>query len=231
MVIAIDAGHGGKDTGAIGPGHLQEKRVVLSIARRLYRLVNAEPGMRAVMTRNGDYYVGLRERLNIARKAKADLFIAIHADAYRNPRSHGASVYALSERGASSEAARWLAEKENYSELGGVNLAGKDNLLRSVLIDLSQTATTQASVRLGEDIIQHLGHFATLHHSHVELAPFVVLKSPDIPSILIETGFISNPREAKRLREPQYQQKLAHAIKLGVRRYFMKKSTTEYVFC
>jgi len=223
VIIVVDAGHGGKDPGAHGQRGTREKDVVLGISRRLQNLINRQPGMRAVLTRNGDYYIDLRQRLNIARKDSADIFVSIHADAFTNPYSHGASVYALSERGATSEAARWLAEKENYSELGGVNLRGLDDqsgVVRSVLIDLSQTATINSGLELGHNVLRNLGRLTILHHNRVEQAPFVVLKSPDIPSILVETGFISNPREEENLRNPAYQQRIAEAILMGVKSYF-----------
>lgn len=223
VVVVIDAGHGGKDPGARGPNMSLEKHVVLSIALRLKQLIDKQPGMRAVMTRKGDYYVGLRPRLDIARKFNGDIFVSIHADAFNNPHSNGASVFALSQRGATSEAARWIAEKENYSELGGVNLADLDDhngVVRSVLIDLSQTATIGASLQLGGCVLKQLGNMTTLHNNHVEQARFMVLKSPDTPSILIETGFISNPREASNLSNPNYQYKLSQSIFQGIKGYF-----------
>ncbi len=223
VVVVIDAGHGGKDPGASGPRGSKEKNVVLAIAQDLYKDINATPGMCAVMTRNGDYYLTLRQRLQKAREAKADIFIAVHADAYQNAQSHGASVYALSLKGASSEAARWLAEKENYSELGGVDLSDKNDMLRSVLIDLSQTATISSSLKLGDAVLAQMGLFTPLHHSSVEQARFVVLKSPDIPSVLVETGFLSNSTEELKLRDPQYQQKVAKAILKGVIAYFYQQ--------
>ena len=223
VIIVLDPGHGGHDPGAIGPSHRVEKQVVLAIAQQLKQLIDKQPGMRAVLTRDGDYYVGLRERLMIARKHNADVFIAIHADAFINTHSHGASVFALSPRGATSEAARWLAEKENYSELGGVNLKGlddKNGLIRTVLLDLSQTATIASSLQLGTQVLQDLDRMTTLHNNHVEQARFVVLKSPDTPSILVETGFISNPEEAKNLTNSRYQARLSQAIFAGLKRYF-----------
>lgn len=222
MVVVIDAGHGGKDPGAIGIGGVQEKNVVLAIAKQLYENINAKPGMRAVLTRKGDYYLELRQRLAIARENQADIFIAVHADAFQNGYSHGASVYAVSLRGASSEAARWLAEKENYSELAGVSLNDKNDMLRGVLLDLSQTATMSASGLLGDEILQNLSTFSKLHYRHVERAAFVVLKSPDIPSVLIETGFISNRDDEKNLNKTGYQQKLADAISSGIVDYFAR---------
>lgn len=223
VLVVIDAGHGGKDPGATGPRRNLEKHVTLSIAMKLKQLIDRQPGMRAVMTRKGDYYVGLRERLNIARKANADMFVSIHADAFNNRNSNGASVYALSQTGATSEAARWLAEKENYSELGGVDLSGlddKNGLIRSVLLDLSQTATINAGIQVGDKVLRHLNQMTTLHHNKVEQARFMVLKSPDIPSVLVETGFISNPREEFNLTSPAYQARLSNAIFAGVKRYF-----------
>ncbi len=221
LVVVIDPGHGGKDPGAKGPNGELEKDVVLSISQQLYQLLSKEPGIHPVMTRHGDYYLPLRERLDVARDDHADVFIAIHADAYDNPYSHGASVYALSLKGASSEAARWLAAKENYSELGGVDLNGKGDMLRSVLIDLSQTATISSSLLLGQAILENLGQLGALHHGDkVEQAPFVVLKSPDIPSVLVETGFISNPQEAQHLENKAYEQAVAVAIAAGLNHYF-----------
>ena len=225
IVVVIDAGHGGKDPGAIGPRRSVEKNIVLNIAFKLKQLIDRQPGMRAVMTRRGDYYVGLRERLNITRKFDADMFVSIHADAFNNKQSNGASVYALSQGGATSEAARWLAEKENYSELGGVNLSGLDDtngLVRTVLLDLSQTATINAGRQVGSRVLSTLNLMTTLHHHKVEQARFVVLKSPDIPSILVETGFISNPREEFNLTNAYYQNKLTNAIFNGVKQYFQE---------
>ncbi len=225
IIVVIDPGHGGKDPGASGPRGTHEKRVVLDISRDLYHLLKKQPGMKPVMTRNSDQYISLRTRLRIARKDKADMFVAIHADAYKNRSAHGASVYALSQRGASSEAARWLAEKENYSELGGVDLNSlqdQGQMLRSVLIDLSQTATIAQSVEIGNSVLGQLSRVGKLHHNKVEQARFVVLKSPDIPSILVETGFISNPREERNLDNPKYRIKLAKAIFAGIKNYFMK---------
>ncbi|MFT4058556.1 MAG: N-acetylmuramoyl-L-alanine amidase [Legionella sp.] len=223
VIVVLDAGHGGKDCGAKGPHDSQEKNVVLAITLKLKRLIDQQPGMHAVLTRSGDYYVGLRERLDIARKYNGDIFVAIHADAFHNPNSHGASVFALSQGGATSEAARWLAEKENYSELGGVNLGELDDqngVVRSVLIDLSQTATINAGLQMGVRVLGQLGSFASLHNTRVEQARFVVLKSPDIPSILVETGFISNPHEERNLTNPAYQMRLSQAIFQGIKGYF-----------
>lgn len=222
VVIVIDPGHGGKDPGAHGANGTYEKNVVLGISKKLQELINQQPGMRAVLTRRGDYFITLRERLRIARRAKGDLFVAIHADAFNNPHSSGASVFALSASGASSEAARWLAEKENYSELGGIPLSGKSDVLRSVLIDLSQTGIISLSLQLGSSMLKELGKITRLHHGAVEQARFVVLKSLDIPSVLVETGFISNAQEEQHLNDPAYQQKLAEAIFTGVHRYFQQ---------
>jgi N-acetylmuramoyl-L-alanine amidase len=223
VVIVIDAGHGGKDPGAIGPRRNAEKNVVLGIALRLKQFIDRQPGMHAVMTRKGDYYVGLRERLHITRQYNADMFVSIHADAFNNKLSNGASVFALSPRGATSEAARWLAEKENYSELGGVNLRGLDDrngLIRTVLLDLSQTATINAGLQIGGSVLSYLNQMTTLHSHKVEQARFVVLKSPDVPSILVETGFITNPREEYNLSSAAYQNRLAAAIFNGAKKYF-----------
>ena len=222
-VIMLDPGHGGEDPGASGPRGTHEKDVVLKIAKALSRRINAESGMKAYLTRSKDYYVGLRQRLRLARKHRADLFISIHADAFEDRRSRGVSVYALSARGASSEAARWLAEKENASDLlGGVKLEQKEHILRSVLLDLSQTASIGASLNLGKHIIRSLSTFTKLHYPHVEQAGFVVLKSPDIPSILIETGFLSNLKEERNLRNTKYQNKLAAAILKGIQCYYQQ---------
>jgi N-acetylmuramoyl-L-alanine amidase len=220
FVVAIDAGHGGQDPGAIGPKGTHEKKIVLSIANKLAELVRKEPGMKAVMIRDGDYFVALRQRINIARKHQADLFVSIHADAFHDPRANGASVYTLSQSGASSEAARWLAEQENRSDLiGGVSLDDKDDVLASVLLDLSQTASTQASLTMGSAVLKQLGHLTRLHSKQVQNAGFAVLKSPDIPSILVETGFISNPDNEKNLRSEAYQEKIARAVLAGIKEY------------
>lgn len=225
IIIVIDPGHGGKDPGAIGENGTKEKNVVLAISRRLAGLINQQPHFHAVLTRQGDYFVPLRNRLQLARKGKADLFIAIHADSYFNVKAQGVSVYALSERGASSEAARWLAKRENYSELGRIDLSelsDRSYMLRSVLIDLAQTATIHDSLRLGNTLLDSLEAVTKLHYMRVEQAPFVVLKSPDIPSVLVETGFLSNLAEEQRLRDPLYQDKIAHALLIGIQRYLKK---------
>lgn len=223
VVIVIDPGHGGKDPGAIGTKRHLEKDVVLAIAKKLKRIIDKQPGMKAILTRDRDHYIGLRERLNIARKYDADIFISLHADAYINRHSKGVSVFALSQTGATSEAARWLAEKENYSELGGVDLSELDDqngLVRTVLLDLSQTATIAASLQMGLRVLHALDDITHLHHENVEQARFVVLKSPDIPSILIETGFITNPTEEKNLTSTVYQTRLSQAIFKGIKQYF-----------
>jgi N-acetylmuramoyl-L-alanine amidase len=223
VVVVLDAGHGGKDPGAKGPSRSREKDVVLAITLKLKRLIDRQRGMHAVLTRSGDYYVGLRERLEIARKYNGDIFVSIHADAFNNPHSNGASVFALSQSGATSEAARWIAEKENYSELGGVNLGDLDDqngVVRSVLIDLSQTSTINSSVQMGSRVLRQFNSFTSLHNSKVEQARFMVLKSPDIPSILVETGFISNPREERNLTSYAYQMRLSRAIFEGIKGYF-----------
>lgn len=225
ITIVIDAGHGGSDPGARGAHGYLEKNIVLQIAKRLAFKLNQTANIRVTLTRSRDHYVPLRERLTLARKSKADLFIAIHADGYFNQEAHGASVYALSAHGATSEAAHWLAKQDNYSELGGVELNAlkdKSPILRKVLIDLAQTATIKASLTLGNDILQSLDDVAKLHHKFVEQAPFLVLKSPDIPSILIETGFISNPEEERELSNPYYQNKIARALSQGILQYIKK---------
>ena len=223
LVIAIDAGHGGEDPGARGRRGTREKTVVLAIARQLAELIRKEPGMRPVMIREGDYYVGLRQRINKARKHNADLFISIHADAFRNHRASGSSVFVLSRRGASSEMGRWLAAKENAADLaGGVRLGDKDDLLAEVLLDLSQSATIEASHEVASNMLGGLKRLGKVHKSSVQRAGFVVLKSPDIPSILVETAFISNPQEENKLRDKRHQKKLAQAMLSGIRDYFGK---------
>lgn len=221
VIIAIDPGHGGKDPGARGPNGTREKDVVLAIGRELARLIRLEPGMRPVMTRNRDAYISLRGRIRKARQHKADLFVSVHADAFKDPRARGSSVYVVSERGATSEAARWLAAKENASDLvGGVSLADKNKLLASVLLDLSQTATIEASLNVGGRVLSALKSVGPVHKPWVEQAGFVVLKSPDIPSILVETAFISNPTEERKLQRSSERRQLARAIMQGIRAYF-----------
>ncbi len=221
VVIAIDPGHGGEDPGARGPSGVWEKQVVLEISRQLADLINRERGMRAVLTRDGDYFLPLRKRMDVARKHRADLFISIHADAFKDSRVGGSSVYILSERGASSEAARWLAERENASDLiGGVNLDVDDNILASVLLDLSQTASLEMSIDVADRVLGGLKKIGKVHKRQVQSAGFAVLKSPDVPSILVETAYISNPREEKNLRDKNFQIKLAGAILDGLRSYF-----------
>ena len=221
FVIAIDAGHGGEDFGAIGLRKTAEKHVVLQIAHRLRRLVDQGPGMRSVMVRTGDYYVSLRRRLEIARQNRADLFVSIHADAFPNRKVRGSSVYALSQRGASSETAKWLAERENKSDLaGGIALNQvKDSALAFTLLDLAMTQTIKDSLDLGDEVLGQLKRVGKVHSRRVEQAGFVVLKSPDIPSILVETAYISNPTEEKLLRSSRYQDKIARAIFNGLKQY------------
>lgn len=223
IIVVLDPGHGGKDPGAIGLRKSLEKTVTLSIAKKLKENINKQIGMRAILTRNGDYYIGLRERLKIARKNNADIFISIHADAFINKQSRGASIFALSPSGATSEAARWLAEKENYSELDGVNLSElKDRSVqvRNLLIDLSQTTTINFSLSMGKQVLNALGKITPLHNNNIEQAGFMVLKSPDIPSILIETGFITNSSEEKKLTSERYQSALSQSIVLSLTHFF-----------
>jgi N-acetylmuramoyl-L-alanine amidase len=221
--IVIDAGHGGEDPGALGRHGSREKDVTLSIARRLKALVDAEPNMRALLTRDGDYYLSLQARVDKAEKVRADLFVSIHADAFVRPHARGSSVFALSERRATSEAARWLASKENEADLiGGVSLKGKDTHVKRTIMDLLQTATIDYSLRLGSSVLKRLEGVNTLHKPHVEQASFAVLKSPEVPSILVETAFISNPEEERRLNDEAYQEKLARALLEGIRDYLAK---------
>lgn len=223
-IVAIDPGHGGEDPGAIGRLGSREKDITLAIARRLARLVNAQPDMRAILTRDGDYFLSLAARVEKARRARADVLVSIHADAYVHTRARGSSVYALSERRASSEAARWLARRENASDLvGGVSLPLGDRHVAQTLLDLSQTATLADSLRLGEAVLQQLGRVNTLHKPTVEQASFAVLKAPDVPSILVETAFISNPQEELRLADEAYQERLARAILAGIRDWLARQ--------
>lgn len=221
IIVAIDAGHGGEDPGAVGYRRTKEKDVVLKISKELARLLKEKPGYTPYLTRTGDYYIPLRERTKKARDANADLFISIHADAFKNSRAHGSSVFVLSERGASSEESRWLAEKENEADLvGGVSLGDKDDNLVMTLLDLSMTATRGASLNVGKSILDRMGKISRLHKKQVEEAGFMVLKAPDIPALLIETGFISNPGEAKKLATSYYQKKMAREIYNGLTEYF-----------
>jgi N-acetylmuramoyl-L-alanine amidase len=221
IVIAIDAGHGGEDPGAIGKNGTREKDVVLAIARELATRIDAEPGMRAVLTRNGDYFVSLRDRMRRARAQEADLFVSVHADSIRDRRVDGSSVYILSPRGATDEASRWLAERENASDLiGGVSLDDKDDVLASVLLDLSQSASLSASEAAAQRVLQRLNQVGEIRKHQVQQARFVVLKSPDIPSMLVETAYISNPVEEQQLRARGHQARLADAIHSGLRDYF-----------
>ncbi|GAB1232935.1 N-acetylmuramoyl-L-alanine amidase [Ferrigenium sp. UT5] len=221
LLVAVDAGHGGEDPGAHGRRGTREKEVTLAIARKLKTQIDATPGMRAILIRDGDYFIPLVGRVEKARKAHADLFVSIHADAFIKPHARGSSVFALSEGGATSASARWLAKKENEADLiGGVNLAVKDPYLARTLLDLTQTATINDSMKLARHVLDELQDVNTLHRGHVEQAGFAVLKSPDIPSILVETAFISNPEEEKRLRDEAYQEKMARAILEGIQRYF-----------
>jgi len=221
VVVAVDAGHGGDDPGAHGPDGTQEKNVTLSVARDLAKLINAQPGMRAVLTRDGDYFVPLKKRYEIARQNKADLFVSIHADAYTSADARGSSVWVLSKHGKVSEAARWLADSENHADLiGGVSLDDKDDTLASVLLDLSQGASIEASEAVAKRVLKALGALGPTHRGYVERANFVVLRSPDVPSILVETAFITNPAEERKLRDPGHRQELASAILKGVQGYF-----------
>ena len=223
VTITLDPGHGGEDPGAVGRGGSYEKDVVLAVAKRLKAKIDAEPNMRAVLTRDTDFFVPLTMRVQKARRIQSDLFISIHADAFVRPDANGSSVFALSESGASSSAARYLAQKENDADLiGGVNLAAKDSALARTLLDLSQTATNSDSMKLGKAVLGEIGTINRLHKDNVEQAGFAVLKAPDIPSILIETAFISNPEEEKRLNDNAYQNKMAEAILAGIRKYFAK---------
>ena len=223
IVIAIDAGHGGKDPGAVGKKRTREKDVVLQISRELASRINAEPGMKAVLVRDRDIYIDHRERMAIARRHKADLFVSIHADAVDDRRAHGASVYALSLKGASDEAARQLARRENAS-VGGVSLNDKDDLLASVLLDIAQNESLDASLSVGNEVAKQMGRVTKMHRKTVQQAGFLVLKSPDLPSILVETAFISNPSEEKKLRDKGYQARLSNSILAGIREYFYENA-------
>jgi N-acetylmuramoyl-L-alanine amidase len=221
IIVALDPGHGGEDPGAIGPRGTHEKHVVLAIAKRLKARLDAGSGMRALLTRDADYFVPLAERVARARRARADLFVSIHADAFREPRARGSSVFALSDRGATSAAARWLAQRENAADLiGGVNLDPREPLLARTLLDLSQTAQISDSLKVGNHVLREIGSHNALHKGMVEQAGFAVLKAPDIPSILVETAFISNPDEELKLRSDKHQARFAESIADGVKRYF-----------
>ena len=221
IIVAIDAGHGGEDPGAVGPTGLYEKDVVLAIAQKLRARINAQPGMRAMLTRESDYFVPLHDRVGKARRVQADLFVSIHADAFMNPQARGASIFALSDKGATSAAARWMAKRENASDMvGGVNIKAKDSAVMRALLDMSTTAQIKDSLKLGQAVLSHLGKVGKLHKPRVEQAGFAVLKAPDIPSILVETGFISNPEEESKLRDEDYQARLADALMSGIKRYF-----------
>jgi len=223
LTIAIDPGHGGEDPGAIGKRGSQEKDIVLAISRRLKQRIEAEPDMHSYLTRDGDYFVPLHVRVNKARRVQADLFVSIHADAFIKPNARGASVFALSQQGATSTAARWLANKENGADLiGGLNIKTQDKQVAQLLLDMSTTAQIKDSLKLGDAVLKQIGGFAKLHKSQVEQASFAVLKAPDVPSILIETAFISNPEEESRLNDHEYQEQIAQAILKGIRSYFAK---------
>lgn len=226
FVIALDPGHGGRDPGAIGKRGTREKDVALSVAKKMKTLINRESGYRAILTRDADRFVSLRNRVKKARAAEADIFISLHADWFHKSNVKGASVYALSLRGASSEAARWIAKKENASDLiGGISLDDKDDLIASVLLDLSQTATIQDSLELGSDVLSHIGKVSRLNNKKVQQAGFAVLKAPDMPSILIETAFLSNPSEEKKLRNPKHQHKLARAVFSGINNHLKNRQS------
>lgn len=224
IVIAVDAGHGGEDPGAIGPNRIREKEVTLSIAKELVAAINAQPGFTGKLTRTGDYFIPLKKRRDLARNMKADLFVSIHADAFTKASARGASVFALSQNGATSETARFLAQRENESDLiggvGDISLDDKDQVLAGVLVDLSMTATLNSSLQVGHHVLNSMGGIAHLHKRHVEQAGFMVLKSPDVPSILVETGFISNPEEARKLATPAYRKQMAHSVFKGIKQHF-----------
>ena len=221
IIVAVDAGHGGEDPGAKGRGGTYEKNITLAIANKLKARIDQEPNMRAFLTRDSDYYIPLHTRVAKARRVRADLFVSIHADAFIRPHARGSSVFALSESGASSAAAGWLAKRENDADLiGGVNLDVRDHYLKQTLLDLSQTATVNDSLKLAREVLAELGGINTLHKPQVEQAGFAVLKAPDIPSILVETAFISNPEEERKLRNKAYQEKMAEAVFQGIKRYF-----------
>ena len=223
IVVAIDPGHGGEDPGASGPSGLHEKDVVLKIALQLRDRINALPNMRAMLTRDSDFFVPLQERVRKAQRVQADLFVSIHADAFITPQARGASVFALSQGGATSAAARWMANRENAADaIGGVNIKAKDATVLRALLDMSTTAQIRDSLKLGGEVLGQIGRVGRLHKGSVEQAGFAVLKAPDIPSILVESGFLSNPEEEARLRDPDYQAQLVHALAIGIQRYFAK---------
>ena len=223
IVIALDPGHGGEDPGATGPSGLREKDVVLAVALQLRDRLNTLPNMRAMLTRDADFFVPLHERVRKARRVQADLFVSIHADAFLTPQARGASVFALSEGGATSSAARWMANRENAADLvGGVNIDAKDATVMRTLLDMSTTAQIRDSLKLGGEVLGQIGKVGKLHKGSVEQAGFAVLKAPDIPSILVESAFISNPEEEAKLRDPEYQAQLVHALAVGIQRYFAK---------
>ena len=223
LTIAIDPGHGGEDPGAIGKKGSREKDIVLSISRKLKAKIEQEPDMRSYLTRDGDYFVPLHTRVNKARRVKADLFVSVHADAFVRPNAKGASVFALSQQGASSTAARWLANKENSADMiGGLNIKTQDHQVAQLLLDMSTSAQIKDSLKLGDAVLKQIGSFAKLHKPHVEQAGFAVLKAPDVPSILIETAFISNPEEEARLNDQDYQEQIAASILKGIKNYFAK---------
>ena len=229
VTIAIDPGHGGEDPGAVGKGGSYEKNVVLSIARRLKAKLEQIPNVRVMLTRDGDYFVPLQVRVQKARKVQADLFVSIHADAFVEPTARGSSVFALSEKGASSTAARWLANKENAADLiGGINIKTKNQHLASVLLDLSTTAQINDSLKLAKSVLSEIGNINKLHKAQVEQAGFAVLKAPDIPSILVETAFISNPEEEAKLTDNAYQDQMADALSNGIRKYLVKNPTLSH---
>jgi N-acetylmuramoyl-L-alanine amidase len=224
IIIAVDAGHGGEDPGAMGPSRIREKEVTLSIAKELVAAINAQPGFVGKLTRTGDYFIPLKKRRDLARNMKADLFVSIHADAFTKASARGASVFALSQNGATSETARFLAQRENESDLiggvGNISLDDKDQVLAGVLVDLSMTATLNSSLQVGRHVLNSMGGVAHLHKRHVEQAGFMVLKSPDVPSILVETGFISNPEESRKLATLAYRKQMAQSVFKGIRQYF-----------
>lgn len=223
IVVAIDPGHGGEDPGAIGPTGLREKDVVLAIAKQLQERLNTQPGMRAMLTRDADFFVPLRDRVKKARRVQADLFVSVHADAFYRPEARGASVFALSQKGATSSMARWMANRENASDIvGGANIKAKDAAVMRTLLDMSTTAQIKDSLHVGREVLSQIGQVGKLHKPKVEQAGFAVLKAPDIPSILVETAFISNPTEEAKLRDPRYQRQLVSALANGIMRYFAK---------